>query len=319
MATTVQVSGQNAGAGDRLASFLKVFSGEVLTAFERTTVTMNRHITRSISSGKSAQFPVMGRAAAKYLAPGASLDDQRSQIQHNEKVIVIDGLLTSDVLITDIDEAMLHYDARAEYSRQIGEALAIGADGAVIAEAVAISQVAENLPGLGTGGSIQVASVTNLAVPSPTLGKEILEALATARMRLTKNRVPASDRYFYCTPESFASILQALLPNTANYGAPIADPVTGTIKGVHGFEIIEVPHFEQGGADTKHAFPVGLVGKVAGLVMHRSAVGTVKLKDLALERARRPEFQADQIIAKYAMGHGGLRPEAATLILSKQP
>nr|AAA72920.1 E.coli gene 10/human coagulation factor IX fusion protein [synthetic construct] len=33
----------------------------------------------------------------------------------------------------------------------------------------------------------------------------------------------------------------------------------------------------------------------------RSAVGTVKLRDLALERARRANFQADQIIAKYAM------------------
>lgn len=50
---------------------------------------------------------------------------------------------------------------------------------------------------------------------------------------------------------------------------------------------------------------------VIGLFQHRSAVGTVKLKDLALERARRANFQADQIIAKYAMGHGGLRPEAA--------
>ncbi|MES9336890.1 hypothetical protein ABEQ65_13320, partial [Cutibacterium acnes] len=50
---------------------------------------------------------------------------------------------------------------------------------------------------------------------------------------------------------------------------------------------------------------------VVGLFNHRSAVGTVKLKDMALERARRAEFQADQIIGKYAMGHGGLRPEAA--------
>ncbi|MNW00536.1 hypothetical protein D3C71_1960440 [compost metagenome] len=50
---------------------------------------------------------------------------------------------------------------------------------------------------------------------------------------------------------------------------------------------------------------------VIGLLVHRSAVGTVKLKDMALERARRAEFQADQIIGKYAMGHGGLRPEAA--------
>ncbi|UAW07000.1 major capsid protein [Enterobacteria phage AH67C600_Q5] len=56
---------------------------------------------------------------------------------------------------------------------------------------------------------------------------------------------------------------------------------------------------------------------VIGLFMHRSAVGTVKLRDLALERARRANFQADQIIAKYAMGHGGLRPEAAGAVVFK--
>lgn len=316
MATTVQNPGQVNNAGDRLAIFLKVFSGEVLAAFERTTVTMNRHVTRSISSGKSAQFPASGRAVAKYLAPGSSLDDQRSAIPHNEVTIVIDGLLTSDVLITDLDAAMSHVDYRAEYSRQLGEALAVSADGAVLAEAVAISQTAERLPGLGQGGSIELASVTDVVNASVQLGKEVLDALATARAKFTKNRVPAADRYFYCTPDVFSAIGMALMPNNANF-ASLLDPVTGSLKGIHGFEIIEVPHFEDGGAESKHEFPSALKGKVAGLCMHRSAVGTVKLKDLALERGRRIEFQGDQIVAKYAMGHGGLRSEAAFLIVAK--
>lgn len=315
-ATPVQNPGQVKNAGDRLALFLKVFSGEVMTAFEQATVTTTRHIVRSISSGKSAQFPVMGRAKAKYLTPGNSLDDQREAIPHNEKVIVIDGLLTADCLITDLDDAMNHYDARAEYSRQLGESLAIAADGAVLAEAVAVSQLTENLPGLGAGGTIALATSTSIVGASETVGKEILTALAAARMRLTKNRVPNADRYFFCTPEAYASILAALMPQAANYQA-IIDPTTGTLRNVHGFEIIETPHFEVGGAEGKHAFPAALAGKVAGVVMHRSAVGTVKLKDLALERARRAEYQADQIIAKYAMGHGGLRPEAATIITAK--
>lgn len=315
-ATPIQNPGQANNAGDRLALFLKVFSGEVLTAFERATVTANRHIVRSISSGKSAQFPVMGRAKAKYLAPGNSLDDQREAIPHNEKVIVIDGLLTADCLITDLDDAMNHYDARAEYSRQLGESLAIAADGAVLAEATSVSQLAENLPGLGAGGTLELATSTAIVGASETVGKEILNALAAARMRLTKNYVPNADRYFFCTPEAYASILAALMPQAASYQA-IIDPTTGTLRNVHGFEIIEVPHFEAGGADGKHAFPSALAGKVAGIVMHRSAVGTVKLKDLALERARRAEYQADQIIAKYAMGHGGLRPEAALVIAAK--
>lgn len=316
MATTVQNPGQANNTGDRLALFLKVFSGEVLTAFERTTVTMERHIVRTISAGKSASFPVMGRAVAKYLAPGNSLDDQRSAIPHNEKVIAIDGLLTADVLITDLDDAMNHYDARAEYSRQLGESLAVAADGSVIAEGVAVSQAAANLPGLGTGGIVELETETSVAVSSAAIGKEILDALAKERTVFTKNRVPVADRYAYLTPEAYASVLMALMPNVANYQA-IIDIQNGQLLKVHGFELIETPHFEAGGADAKHEFPAALVGKVAALCVHRSAVGTVKLKDLALERARRPEYQADQIIAKYAMGHGGLRPEAASVITAK--
>lgn len=36
------------------ALFLKVFSGEVLTSFAQSTVTMGRHMVRTINSGKSA-------------------------------------------------------------------------------------------------------------------------------------------------------------------------------------------------------------------------------------------------------------------------
>lgn len=36
------------------ALFLKVFSGEVLTAFANKTVTMDKHMVRTIASGKSA-------------------------------------------------------------------------------------------------------------------------------------------------------------------------------------------------------------------------------------------------------------------------
>lgn len=317
MATQViQNPGQNGSTGDRLAGFLKIFAGEVLTAFSRTTKTMDKHIVRTITNGKSASFPVMGRTIGKYLAPGNSLDDQRNVILHNEQIIPIDGLLTSDVLITDIDDAMLHYDVRGEYSKQLGEALAMAADGAVLAEMALLTASTENLPGLGAGGKIELKSVTAIGVADPAVGQEILSSLAQARMVLGKLYVPNADRYFFVTPEAYSSILCALMPNSANYAA-IIDPETGNLRNIHGFEIIEVPHFELGGADGKHAFPTALAGKMVGLAVHRSAVGTVKLKDLALERARRAEFQADQIIAKYAMGHKGLRPEAAVAIMVK--
>lgn len=41
---------------DNDALFLKLFSGEVLAAFETAQVALNRHLVRTIPNGKSAQF-----------------------------------------------------------------------------------------------------------------------------------------------------------------------------------------------------------------------------------------------------------------------
>ena len=57
-------------AGSEDALFLKVFAGEVLTSFERASVTAGAETVRTISNGKSATFPVMGRVAAAYHTPG---------------------------------------------------------------------------------------------------------------------------------------------------------------------------------------------------------------------------------------------------------
>lgn len=333
MPVGAQQIGTNQGKGasnvDKLALFLKMFSGEVLTAFTRRSVTMDKHMVRTIQAGKSASFPVMGRTAATYLKAGNSLDAQRKEIKHTEKVIAIDGLLTSDVLIYDIEDAMNHFDVRAEYSTQIGEALAIAADGAVLAEMAKMCNLPvasdENIVGLGKATLI-VSTVTDS--DAAKTGQEIIKGLTQARAALTQNYVPASDRTFFTTPENYSAILAALMPNSANYAALI-DPETGNIRNVMGFTVVEVPHLTIGGGAGEslagadpHAFPAiataaAQVAKdnVVGLFNHRSAVATLKLRDMALERARRAEYKADQIIASYALGHGGLRPEACGALI----
>lgn len=319
--TGISNPGQKLSAGDRDALFMKVFSGEVLTAFARNTVMMSRHQVRTIDHGKSASFAVMGRTRAKYLAPGNSLDDQRKKFEHSEKVIAIDGLLTADCLITDIDDAMNHYDVRVEYSRQLGEALAQSADCAIINElanmAAKDAAVPENIPDngvddekvQGTGKAFEFE--TGLAISqSADYGNKIIEGLLAARAAFTKNYVPMGDRYCLLTPEGYSALIKALMPDSANYQA-LFDPNSGKLQTICGFEVIEVPHLLNDGVDGKHKLNTKFtVANLQGIVFHRSAVGTVKLKDLAMERARRAEYQADQIIAKYAMGHGGLRPEA---------
>ena len=58
--------GQNLATGDANALFLKIFSGEVLSAFGRENQMMNMTTVRNIQNGKSASFPVTGKITADY-------------------------------------------------------------------------------------------------------------------------------------------------------------------------------------------------------------------------------------------------------------
>ena len=96
------------------ALFLKVFSGEVLTSFKRMCVFGDMTQKRSISSGRSAQFPVTGRLTADYTSPGAFIGGQ-GNIAQNEVVIRIDDYLTAAVDLYDLDEAKSHYEIRSRH------------------------------------------------------------------------------------------------------------------------------------------------------------------------------------------------------------
>lgn len=322
--TNYQQQGAKQNTGDQLALFLKVFSGEVLTAFTRASKVMNNHMIKTIDSGKSTSFPVIGRGKAHYLPAGSNLDDLREAIPHNEVVINIDGLLTSDVLITDIYEAMNHYDVRGEYAKQLGEALAIAADGATVAEiAKLVKANTENITGLGKGIVVEKTLTGGAGINYET-GKAVIDGLLEMKAKWTTQYVPEEERFAYITPEVESAIITSKDAINRDYGA-VASIVDGNIDKLCGFKIIAVPHLKAGGADKTgmlgtspegHEFPTDYAGALA-VCAHRTAVATVKLKDLQLEHARRPELQADMIIAKNAVGHGGLRPEASGIILAK--
>jgi len=105
------------------ALFLKVFSGEVLTAFKRACVFRDLAFEKTITSGKSAQFPIIGRAVAGYHTVNAAVTGQGSLAQ-NEVIINVDDLTLAQAAIYDLDDAKNHWDARQIYSVELGEALA---------------------------------------------------------------------------------------------------------------------------------------------------------------------------------------------------
>ena len=213
-----QQIGKNQGKGetgtDALALFRKVFGGEVLTAFERQAKTLSKVMVRTISSGKSAQFPVMGRTSARYLKQGESLDKDRKDIKHAERVITIDGLLATDVLIYDIEDAMNHYDVRAEYSKQMGEALAMATDTANYAEMAKLvnsrvdtNSKNENISGLGDSPMVVIGKKDITAASK--LGEYVLQGLTVLRAEFTKRYVPSGDRTFFTSPDVYSEIGRA--------------------------------------------------------------------------------------------------------------
>nr|DAG17733.1 MAG TPA: major capsid protein [Caudoviricetes sp.] len=222
-------------------------------------------------------------------------------------------------MIPDIDEALSHFDVRSEYSKQMGEALALKMDGAVLAEAAKMVVAnKENLTGLGKGEIItKKLAAADIGVTEAE-GKALVQALLEIKAKMSNNYVPETERYVFMTPEARTALIASLVAINRDYGG-VATITDANILRIAGFDIIECPHLTMGGAEVNdgllqgdgHVFPTTYKDKCAFIAMHKSAVGTVKLRDLKLERARRAEYQADMLAASYAVGHGGLRPEAA--------
>lgn len=334
MALPLSFAGDAAGAGDgNLDLFLRQFSGEVITAFETANIMMPLHTVRTISQGKSAQFPVIGDTTAEYHTPGASLieaDPAGGALQkftHNERLIAIDDLLVSAAFIDSLDEARAHYDYRSEYSRKMGYALAKRADIHLINTVYQASKAGATAPQGAGGGDIELScadSVADVAVTSAVIVSALFEAAAAMDVR----DVPSEDRYVVLNPTLYYNLISN---GTAGFG--VATSVansdiggtgfgSGLVPMIAGFEIYKSNNLpttnqsDEAGVSSLNDYSHSASSNaLKGVAFHRSAVGTVKLKDLALETEYQVERQGSLMVAKYAMGHGILRPDASIILI----
>jgi len=316
-ATPVSVGRVNA-SGSEDALFLKVFAGEVLTSFERASVTDGAEMVRSISSGKSATFPVMGRVGAAYHVAGAEITG--SDVNHNEKVITINDLLLSSVFLSNIEEAKNHWDVRSAYSTEIGRALAFQKDKHILQTIGQATLAATNVTG-GDAGTV----LTNTGIASATAAtaaNAMIDSLFDAASNLDSHYVPKEGRKCFIRLEEYYKLANATNAVNIDFsGGNNGGVAEGKVMKVAGIELIPTAHFVSSNISTgqpdagtsasvSNPQAVNLTNFVA-LVSHPSAAGTVKLMDLAVESEYDIRRQGTLMVAKYAMGHGVLRPEAA--------
>lgn len=340
--TTPSRLGQVNLANDVNALFLKQFAGEVLTTFEVENVMMPLHTVRSISSGKSAQFPTTGVASATYHTPGESLlttsaKGYLSQIKHAEKVINIDDMLISSAFIANIDEAKNHYDVRSIYSTEIGRQLAYTADKNLIRSVIAGARATTDRFGNSSttttyylGSQLPYDDEAPSGSPATVLADELVKPFFDAAQKMDEKGVPNSDRYAVVTPAFYYQLINVNKDVISRDYNPEGNgsKAGGYIVQVAGIKIMKsnnIPTTDESSDTTSVHTNAGVLNdvfgvsgggygtvsfaKTKGIIFQREAVGTVKLLDLAVESDYNIERQGTLLVAKYAMGHGILRNE----------
>ena len=328
--------------------FLKVFSGEILTSFAENNIMKGLHTVRTISSGKSAQFPVSGIAEASYHTAGNSIiESNLSKIAMTEKVIHIDDVLLASTFLPNVDELKQHYDVRSIYATELGKALAKRFDIATMKTLYAAALSDSNLAASDGGKSGSTVLSTTLDT-----AQGIVDALYGVAEALDKNDAPDEGRFAILTPREYYNLITA--DNNAVSIAINADAkgsgsiATGKIAQVAGITIYKSNHLADiadglddssvttgDGSSSVRNSPFGTDGsgyngdfrklrsgegtaaspyKYGILAGTKEAIGTVKLLDLATESEYQIERQGHLFVAKYMMGHGVLRPECAVAV-----
>lgn len=316
-ATPASIGRVNA-SGSEDALFLKIFAGETITAFERSSVTDGHEMVRSISSGKSATFPVMGRTTAAYHTPGAEITG--TDVNHNEKVITINDLLVSSAFLSSIEEAKNFWDVRSSYSTEIGRALAFQKDKHVLQTIGQASLGSANVTGGDAGTTITNTGIANAT--AATAANAMIDSLFDAASALDSHYVPKEGRVAFIRLEEYYKLANATNAVNVDFTQGSNGGVdTGKVMSIAGIKLIPTPHFvasnvnsgvDQGSATQGGSNPQAVdLSNYVCLVSHPSAVGTVKLMDLAVESDYDIRRQGTLMVAKYAMGHGVLRPESA--------
>ena len=303
-ATTLNI-GQLNGAGVTDALFLKVFSGEVLTAFETASVTRDKHFVRTISSGKSASFPATWKVTGGYHTPGAEIVGQTSNVA--ERVITIDDLLLSSVFIPNIDEAKNHFDYRSTYSNECGVFMGTAWDKNILQTGLLAARASATVTG-AFGGT----ALTSTGTLYRTSASDLIAGFFAAAQAMDEKDVPDSKvKFGYIKPAQYYLLAQYKDLVDRDYSDGNGDLAKAKVLSVAGIQLVKTNNLPTSVISTGPAAYQGDFSKTAALIMTADAVGTLKLMDLQSEMEYDIRRQGTLILAKYLMGHGILRPECA--------
>lgn len=313
--------GQVNQAGDNLALFLKVFAGEVLTTFNREAYFRDKQNSRTIPSGKSASFPVQGITQSYVHQSGDEI--LGNKVNANERVISIEGLNIAPIFISNIDEAMNHYDVRSIYGTDISQALSKLYDGNVARVIMNTARLTTpTVKGVFPGDTLTSTAINaSYATDGPTLFNGIYDA----GVALDTRDVPMDGRFATVRPAQYALLIKSEKPfdyrlNDGQTG--LGGYAEGRIRMISGIPVGKTNNYVNTNDVGNALMPTSRQHDYStsqALIHHKSAAGTVALQDVTMEAEYDMRRQGWLMLGKYLCGHDTLRPEAAYELQSAAP
>lgn len=315
-------SGQNNQTGDDRVLFEKKMQTDVLRYFQATCIGKELVTNKTISNGKSAAFPVIGNALAKYHEVGTLIDGD--QIAATEREITIDKMLIGFAYIPDLDEAMVHYDAKSAYNESIGRALAKRYDQDLF-RMVAVAGLIEDQTDATAAG---LKTFDDDVYTTPVVFDADADALDGAKI-IAKINEAASQ---WATKDIVGSpvvVLQpasyyALLNNPANHGLTWVNDEyaqSGKVPTVLGMPVKMSPHVPQANDSLNTAIDAKYRAdfrRVVGLIFSKEVVAALQLLSLSMRTDYVPTRLSHLVVGKMAVGFGVLN-HACCIPMLKQP
>lgn len=307
------------GGADPYELFLKVFSGEVMVAARNKTTTEGIVTEKNITSGKSAQFMVVGRTTGGYHATaGADLDP--AAVNHGEIIINVDRPYVHSVFLDDLDQYMAHWQDRAPLVEDFARGLMERRDNVQLRE-------------IGIGAKVTADVVTDRFAGTDTIlaATDTDEAVLTQgffgmAQKFDEKLVDSQNRVAFLLPAQYyllvfdrdsAGAVPTQKSANRDYGG-VGNIATGTIPMLAGWEIRKTTNFIAQNYNTqlsgeRNDYRVNLANATA-LFAHRTSLGRVQLMGINSQQQSLVRNQGVLLVSRMAEGYGAIRPEACGLL-----
>ncbi|WP_103618501.1 hypothetical protein [Campylobacter concisus] len=289
-------------------------TGEIIASFEKTVAMEGKYQRKEISGAKSLRFEHVGGIGAYYHNAGEHI--KGSEVAHDKSELTLDRPLVSSFFTDDFNESMLHYDARKEYTRKMGEVLAQKYDRNIQMKFITAARL-KNVMDEYAGGSVIVnADLANTDLA--TRVNAFAKALIAAKKELIKKNV-TGQIFAVTTPDVYFEIVENRTLLNKDYGN-VGDYAEGSVFKIGGIPLTYHNYLPTVDAtkpanaefyDEYHG--INCEGTVA-FVGTDEAVGVLKGGDITTKIWDDNGRMGTWTRASLACGMGVLRPECAVEI-----